>query len=170
MSNSDLGIVLFASGDGSGSFSNRDGTPGVVRTLTNANFIASDWFDVGRLAELLISISGVVSAQMASAVVMLERRRTDEKNPLFVYSPAVIGTLRTDDPTAAKAAQQTITRNQLAGQTVSAWPNVAPAVEILDVVLATTDQRWAGQCRVLVKATNAVAPTDRVVISANGGG
>ena len=145
-----------------------DGTPGTVRTLTNANWIASDWLDAGRFADVYLTVAAVISVQMATVLVMLERRRRDDVNSFF--SPALVGTLRLDDPTAAKTAQQTITRAQLVGQSVSAWPAVAPATETLDVVLSTTDQRWAGQCRVLVKATGAPQPTDRLIIAINGGG
>src|SRR5207248_1702431 len=74
---SDVGIVLYASQDGSGSFTKADGNPGTVRTITNANFIASDWFDVGRFADLFITVAGVISGGMTSVVVMIERRRSD---------------------------------------------------------------------------------------------
>ena len=99
---------------------------------------------------------------------MIERRRHDELNASLFY-PALVGTARLDDPSAAMATVQTITRAQLVGQTVSDWPAAGPAIETLDVVLATTNHRW-GQCRVLVKATGAPQPTDWIVIAANGGG
>lgn len=167
MSASDLGIVLFARGDGTGAYTKPDGSAGTIRTLTEQHFIASDWFEAGRLAQLFITISGSISAQMASAVVLLERRRRDAQNGAL-FGPAVIATLRADDLGAAAAAQQTITRAQLAGQNVSGWPNVAPAVEALDVVLLATAHAWAGPCRVLVKATNAPQPTDQLIVAVNG--
>lgn len=168
MSNSDLGVIFYGSGDGSGSYVGPDGNPGLVRTLTDAHWLAGPWIQAGRFADLFLTISAVVSAQMTSFAVTLERRRSDTRNALF--HPALIATARLDDPAAGRATQQTITRAQLVGQTMSAWPNVAPAIETLDVVLATVDQRWAGECRVLVKTTGVPLAGDRVVIAACGGG
>lgn len=167
-SNSNLGVVLLASGDGSGAYTTRSGEAGTVRTLTAQNYTASPWLDVGRLADLFITISGTISAQMGGVLVRVERRRLDEQNNAL-FRPALIATARADQPAAPRAIEQTIARADLVGQSVSAWPNVAPAIEVLDVVLVTTDHRW-GQCRVLVKAVNAPAASDVIVIAANGGG
>jgi len=164
---SDLGLVLYASGDGSGVFTTRTGQPGTVRTLTEANYIASDWLeDVGRFNELFITVSGVVSIAMFGFTVVLERRRIDEGG--LASRPSVIGTVRCDDPMATKATQQTITRGQFIGQNVSDWPNGTAALEELDVVLSTTDHRGATECRVLVIATAAPEPTDRIIVAVRG--
>jgi len=164
---SDLGIVLVASGDGSGVFTTRTGQPGTARTLTEAHYIGSDWFDgAGRFNELFITVSGVVSVAMFGFTVILERRRVDEGG--LASHPSVIGTLRCDDPMATKATQQTITRGQLIGQNVSDWPDGTAAVEDLDVVLSTTDHRGATECRVLVIATAAPEPTDRIIVAIRG--
>ncbi len=160
---SDLGIVLFASGDGTGVFSTQTGETGMARMLTNTHFLASDWFDAGRFAALFVTVSGVISASMAGVTVMLERRRRDDGTVLF--QPSVIGTRRCDDPLTARSTQQTITRSQLAGQTVSEWPAGAPRPERLDVVLSTAEHRGAGQCRVLLQASGPPDPADRIVVA-----
>ena len=64
LATSDLGVVLYISGDGSGVFTTRTGQSGTVRTLTEAHYVASDWFEAGRFNELFITISGVVSVAM----------------------------------------------------------------------------------------------------------
>lgn len=80
MATSDLGIVLFASGDGSGSFTTPDGAAGTVRTLTEQHFLASPWFEAARVGQLFVTVSGAISAQMASAVVIdLRRSKTDQE-------------------------------------------------------------------------------------------
>lgn len=168
MPNSDLGVVLYASGDGTGSYVAPDGNAGSVRTLTANNWIASDWFDPGRFADLYVTISGIISVQLASVLVRLERQRRDATNAVF--HTALIGSRRLDDPSAGELVEHTIARANLVGQNVSAWPNASPAVETLDVVLFTPNARWSGPCRILVKASNGPANADRIVVAINGGG
>jgi len=166
LATSDLGIVLFASGDGSGTFTTRTGQAGTPRTLTEAHYLASDWFDVGRFNELFLTVSGVVSVAMFGFSVIVERRRVDEAG--LASRPSVIGMLRCDDPLAPKLAQQTISRAQFVGQNVSDWPNAGAAVEDLDIVLSTTDHRGAAECRVLVIAIAAPEAADRVIVAVRG--
>jgi hypothetical protein len=167
MANYDLGVLLYATQSGSGSYAKPDGTAGTVRTLSAANYIASDWFDAGRFADLYLTVSGAISTTMASGVVIVERKRVDANNGTL-FGPAVVPVTRLDANTIATST--TITRAQLAGQSVSAWPSVSPATEQLDVVLFTQGLRWASKFRVLLLASGAPQSGDTIVIAANAGG
>lgn len=169
MRNTDLGIVLYAvhSGD-SASFTKANATAGTTKTLTNANYIVSDTIlDAGMAGALVFTITGTISVGMASAVVIVEAQRSDANNPT-VPKWCVIPTVRSDDPTAAPAASQTITRAQLAGQSVDTGSGAA--TEVLGVRLATTDHVLAQNVRVLVKASNAPQANDKIIVSGDAGG
>lgn len=164
----DQGIVFYATQDGSGSFTLTNGTAGTVRTLANANYVSGDWINCSLIQDLHLTVSGVISAGMASAVIALEGRRVDVNNGSLFGNPQVLGTVRGDSPSTAAAASQTVTRANLAGQSVANGTGGGAATETLDVALITTDARWCDQFRVIVKATNAAEAGDKIIVAAQG--
>ena len=176
---SDSGSILFASGDGAGTFVDVKGNPGVVRTLSAAHWIASDWFFVGAWQTMALTVSGQISSSLASVTIAVESRRIDKQNLAMDYFPAIVGTVRSDQPDVAPAASQSIALADLlrgAGtgtDQVSSWDGTAggasAAAEILDVRLLTKDAVLTGQCRVLVLCANAPQAADFVRVAVNRG-
>lgn len=173
---SDQGVLLYASQDGSGSFLFPGGQAGTVQTLTNANYIKSARvLRVGAYRRLLLTVSGTISVGMASVIVIVEAKRIDPQNgsdaaPFDVWK--VISTIRCDAESnagavIAPAASQTITRAQLAGQSVADGVGGGAATEVLGVQLLTEEHQGASEVRVIVKATNAPNAGDLVVVAAN---
>ena len=189
---SDKGVILYASQDGTGTFKDPRGNTGTARTLTASNWIASEWFYVSTPADLAVVVSGTISAAMASVLVALERQAIAPVNdttappagPLF-FRPSVVSTVRGDYPAAAPKTQQTILRADLTrgagatdavaavtGDTHAAQASnalLAAAEDLLDVTLLTTDHKWSGRCRVIVRASNAPAAGDKIIIAAYAG-
>lgn len=165
---SDAGILFYGSNNGSGSYTKINGTAGTVRTITNANYVSSEALSAaGRRPDLRITVSGTISAGMASAIIIVEGRRTDRNNTV-AENWKVLGTTRGDSPSVAAAATQTITRANLVGQSVADGIGGGAATETLDVVLLTTDHRQCDELRVIVKATNAPESGDVIVVAVNG--
>jgi len=179
----DGGIVLLAqySGDTKTTFkgpgdNGTPGTPGVVRNLTEANYIASKWFPVGRFDSLHLTIGGNLSALTGSFDVVLERRRKDSVNG-GIYAPSIVSTVRTDAPGTPPANSQTILAADLtpgAPLSVSDWDGSAagatPANETSrTVLLITTDAVLSGEVRVLIKCAAAPHAGDIVFVAVTRG-
>ena len=163
----DLGVILYASQDGSGSYVTPKGTTVSAKTLTSANYITSSTINCGGFSALALTVTGTISVAMASAVVIVERRRVDPNNT-SIPKWSVIGTVRSDAPGSSPAASQTILRADLVGQSVDEGSGAA--AEVLGVTLLTTDHVLASELRVIVVASNAPQAGDKIIISANAGG
>jgi hypothetical protein len=161
----DFGIMLYASHGGAGSYTTVTGEVGTPRTLTNANYISSDEIYVGAGQSLALVVDGVISVGLASVVFIVEAKQRDAANPTLT-NWSVIGTVRSDSPSTAPAASQTVTRANLAGQSVADGLGGGASTETLGVRLLTTDFQAATQVRVIAKATNATQAGDRVTIHA----
>jgi len=186
---SDGGIVLVAqySGDIPISFlgigaNGQPGKAGLVRNLSSANWIASDWFFVGASAKVALTVSGAIGTGVK---IRMEGRRRDTVNdadgppivPLF--RPFLIDTTRTDSPATAAAKEQTILaadfRNGLGTGTdqVSDWngtaAGAAAASEALDVRLLSSDALMSGWARVLLISTAGPTTGDKIIVSVNRG-
>lgn len=172
MATSDLGVICYAqySGD-SGSFTQGGGQVGTVQTLTEANYIASAYTaQVGSADKLVIAIQGAISVAMASVTVIVEAQRLDLQNTGAAFNRwQVIGTVRSDSPSTAPAASQTITRANLVGQSVADGVGGGASTETIGVRLLTTDHAFSA-VRVLLKAANAPQTGDVIIVAVNAGG
>jgi len=107
----DGGIVLYAqrSGDVADTFLTVKGVAGVVRTLSAAHWIASDWFQVGAVENLHLTVKGTISVGLASVLLRVEGKRRDTLNDTSASvtfgRPYLIDTVRTDIPAAGPAAE-----------------------------------------------------------------
>lgn len=166
------GVVFYGTNDGTGAYIAPNGTAGTPWTLTNANFEASDWFDVGpRDSEIHLDVGGVISAIGTSAQIIVEGQAQDPLNTSLIAIPYVVSTERLDNEAnatvlRAPATSQTILRADLVGQSVSTAKNGAgPAAEVLDVTLRTRDLRGAYRARVLVKWGGAPQAGDKFYVA-----
>ena len=94
----DKGIVLYLTGDGSGSYTTVQGAAGSVGTLSTT-YASGTAFQIGRAQNATIAIS-MGFASSTGIVVKCEAQRIDYLNSsTFNYSP--IQTMRSDDGTVA---------------------------------------------------------------------
>lgn len=182
---SEGGIVIHAqrSGDALDELLDAKGKPVVVRKLSAAHWIASDWFFVGGVTNVHLTVKGTISGGMASVKLRLEGKRRDAKNDTSASNtfgrPYLVDTVRTDSPAAGPAEEQTIAAADLQHGTgagtdqVSDWDGTADgasaAAEALDVRLLTPDALMSGFARVLLLATGAPAANDKITVSVNRG-
>lgn len=152
------GIVLYGTGDGSGAplkdYRGADVNP---QALTNANWLASTEFSIGRAQDALATLAGKLAAGK-SLKVRFETKYVDDQNPATGEWAAIPST-RLDTVATPQQIEHTIVPADLVGLDLGAGPTTH------DVAFRIDQGKLSGLCRVLVTAGAAPDAGDYAIMA-----
>ena len=155
------GIVFYGTGNGAGAaLKDYRGANINPQTLTQANWITSTEFAIGRAQEALAMLAAKL-APAKSLKLRFETKYVDDQNPA-TWQWAAIPSTRLDTVTTPELIEHTILPAELVGPDLGAGPTVR------DVVFRITRARLSGLCRVLVTTGAAPDAADYAIVAVTG--
>lgn len=154
------GVVFYATGNGQGALKDYRGADILPATLTDAHWLASPAFPIGRAPDAMATLAAKLAGGK-SLKLRFEVQRVDDQNP-STWQWAAIPSQRLDTVTTPEQVEHTIAPADLLGQ------DFGSGATVRDVAFRIAQASLSGLCRVIMTAGAAPDAADYAIVAVVG--